>query len=359
MTTLRGLIFVCSGAGLAATMAASGCSSSSSPATPGTDGGGPEASVVVTVDAGADGPMGASIVTLQWAVGEVAHLPSGPGDGGVAEAGVSEAGVVPEAGAAEAGLGDAGVDAGEADAAAPDAGEIDDAGAGEKVDGASLANLPPLAGVQVCVYQNSSFPCVTTQADGTFTLPGLPVRTQLTLALTKSGYLSYLLPIATASTDTDERNNPVIMSPSGQTPAVPVAVDGQNKGSISAFAVNIGGTNQNVFAMVPGVTQVTLSPASGNGPYFVNDMTNEYDYSATSFVGTQAVYFNVDPGTYTLTYANSTNDCEPVSFPFAGFGWPLTTPAHSIKIVVAAGYVTGIVGFLCTPNAVIVSVDGG
>ena len=200
---------------------------------------------------------------------------------------------------------------------------------------------------------------MTTQADGTFSLPGLPVRTELALTLVKSGYLSYLLPIDTASTDMDERNNPVYMSPSGQTPAVPIAVDGQNKGSISAFAVNIGGANQNVFAMVPGATQVTLSPMSGNGPYFVDGMTNEYDFSATSFVGSLALYYNVDPGTYTLTYANSTSDCEPVLTPFAPFGWPLMTPAHSIKIIVAAGYVTGIVGVLCTPDPVIVSVDGG
>ena len=121
MTTLRGMIFVCFAAGLGATMAASGCSSSSNPATPGTDAG-PETGVV-TADAGGDGPMGASIVTLQWAVGVVTQLPTAPSDGGVAEAGVSEAGVpeagvVAEAGVLEAGLGEAGADAGEVDAAA-------------------------------------------------------------------------------------------------------------------------------------------------------------------------------------------------------------------------------------------------
>ena len=41
------------------------------------------------------------------------------------------------------------------------------------------------------------------------------------------------------------------------------------------------------------------------------------------------------------------------------FGWPVTTPAHSVKMVVAVGYVTGIVGALCTKNAAIVGVDGG
>jgi hypothetical protein len=41
------------------------------------------------------------------------------------------------------------------------------------------------------------------------------------------------------------------------------------------------------------------------------------------------------------------------------FGFPLTSPPHSLKIVVAAGYVTGIVGAPCTAHLVIVALDGG
>ena len=69
--------------------------------------------------------------------------------------------------------------------------------------------------------------------------------------------------------------------------------------------------------------------------------------------------FSAGGPTYTLTYTNSAFDCEPISFPFGDFGIPVTTPAHSLKIVVGANYVTGIVGVLCTQSAGIVAIDGG
>jgi len=309
-------------------------------------------------------------VTLQWAVGlvqrgtfqvvtdggtseggagDAGDAGSGLIDGGNGEAGVAEGGVA-EAGVAEAGVAEAGL----AEASVAEAGETD---ASEKVDGASLANLPPLPGVTVCIYQDPTTPCVTTQADGTFTMPGLPPRTDLVLSLVKSGYNSYLAPIETASTDMDGRNNPLIMSPPGTAPNIGVAVDLQTKGIIDAFAVSTSGANMNVFAGTD-ATQITLTPASGNGPFFVND-NNQIDLSVTSFVGSTAFYYNVAPGTYTLTYANTGYDCEPILFPFGQFGFPVATPAHSLKVVVGAGYVTGIVGALCTVNPVVVAVDGG
>jgi hypothetical protein len=342
MTRLRGATFVCAAAGLGVAVAAAACSSSSNPTAPSADGG-PEASVVAARDGAS--PDGATTVTLQWAVGDVKNgdFTVVSGDGGPTEAGASDAG-------------DAGpTDGGAIDDAAAEAG-VDDASG--KVDGASLANLPPLPGVTVCVYQNSAIPCVTTQADGTFSLPGLPVRTDLVISLTKTGYNSYLLPIETASTDMDGRSNPVFMTPpSAAPPAIGVPVDFTTKGIITAFAVAVGGANMNVFSGIGG-TQVALAPANANGPYYV-DSDNQIELAATSFVDTTALFYNVDPGTYTLTYASSGYDCEPISFPFGQFGFPVTTPLHSLKIVVAAGYVTGIVGALCTVNPVIVAVDGG
>ncbi len=355
MTRLDGVIFVCVTAGLAGVAAAAGCSSSSNSASPATDAG-PKMTVTPPApDSGTSSEGGgATSVTLQWAVGEVKGSPYVPGPDGGSEGGVDDAGATGEGGAGEGGAPDGG--SGEAGAEGDDGG-ASDASFSQKVDGASLANLPPLPGVTVCVYQNSAIPCVTTQADGTFTLPGLPVRADIVLSLQKTGYQSYLLPIETASTDMDGRNNPVFMSPTGAQPNLPFTVDLQTKGLIDAFAVSVGGAAMNVFTGTKD-TLVTLTPASGKGPYFVND-DNQIDLSATSFVGSTALYYNVDPGTYTLTYSNPSYDCEPISFPFGQFGFPITSPAHSLKIVVAAGYVTGIVGALCTANPVIVAVDGG
>jgi hypothetical protein len=354
MTRLYGVISVCAAAVLGTAMVGAGCSSSSSPAAPVLDAG-TEASVTATPD-GASPDGAPTTITVQWMVVDAY---SGGDDGGATEAGALDAG---DAGTIDAGAdagADADVDAG--DGATPsaadggaDAATVVDA---SDTDGMSLTNLPPLPGVQVCVYQNDAIPCVTTQADGTFTLPGLPVRSDLVLTLKKDGYESYLLPIETASTDTDERSNPVFMTrPSPQPPAIGVPVDFTNKGVIDAFAVIISGADMNVFTPTMG-TSVTISPTTANGPYYLGDNGPVLD--AGTFQGSTALFYNVDPGTYTLTYANPDFDCEPISFPFGGFGFPVTTPPHSVKVVVAAGYVTGIVGVLCTPNPKVVAVDGG
>jgi hypothetical protein len=349
MTRLYGVIFVCAAAVLGTAMAGAGCSSSSSPAAPASDGG-PEATVTVTPD-GASPDGAPATITLQWMVVDG----YGGDDGGAPEASAVDAG---DAGTIDAGV-DADVDAG--DGAIPDGsdGEADAATVADasEMDGMSLTNLPPLPGVAVCVYQNSAIPCVMTQADGTFTMPGLPIRSDIVLTLKKDGYESYLLPIETASTDTDERSNPVFMTKrSSQPPAIGIPVDFTNKGVIDAFAVVIGGANMNVFSPTMG-TSVSIAPATANGPYYLGDNGPVLD--AGTFQGSTALFYNVDPGTYTLTYANPNYDCEPISFPFGGFGFPVTTPAHSLKVVVAAGYVTGIVGVLCTVNPMIVAVDGG
>jgi hypothetical protein len=363
MTRLRGAIFVCVASGLGASIAGTGCSSSSNGAAPGVDAA-TDSNVDVTPD-GAAPDGAATTVTLQWAVtallGGNPYVDGGPTeagiDGGVTDGGASEGGIdggAGEGGASDASAGDASAgDAAISDGSAGVAEGGDDAG--DAGDGAA-ATEPPLPGVTVCVYQNSAIPCVTTQADGTFTIPGLPVRTGLTLSLNKTGYSPHLVPIETASTDMDVRSSPISLSLTGPAPDLGVPVDFTAKGIVAAFAVSPTAT---AFSTTPG-TQIAISPGGGSiGPYYVDDM-NQISLSATSLgTGGFALFYNIAPGTYTLTYTNSGYDCEPISFPFGQYGIPLTTPAHSLQIVVAAGYVTGIVGTLCTANAPIVTVDGG
>src|SRR6202012_5835498 len=96
-------------------------------------------------------------------------------------------------------------------------------------------------------------------------------------------------------------------------PAVGVAIDQQNKGTINAFAVQLSGASG--LASVPGTT-VALSPSTAIGPYYVDD-DGAIELTSTSFTGQTALFYNVDPGPYTLTYTNRASfDCEPISFPF-------------------------------------------
>jgi hypothetical protein len=366
MTRLNGLIFVCVATGLGAGVASAGCSSSSSNPVAPADDGGAEASVVPDAASPDSAPTTA---TLQWKVvsGAPPATDGGPvdsdaGDGAVSDGAIVDAGstgdasdgAVSEAGATEAGAGDAALDAGDS-AALDAASNADDAG--DATDVVNLGGLPPLSGVQVCIYQNSSFPCVSTLADGTFTMPGLPIRSDVVLSFTKSGYQSYLLPIETASTDMDGRSSPIVMD---LTPVyVPPGVTyDATKGSVVAFAVTEGGPDGGSFVGVHDTT-IALGPMSGSGPFFLDESGQLAPTTTTTFVGNTALYYNVAPGSYTLTYSNPTYDCEPISFPFGQFGIPVTTPAHSLKITVGAGYVTGIVGVLCTVIPNIVAVDGG
>jgi hypothetical protein len=218
-------------------------------------------------------------------------------------------------------------------------------------------------GAQVCAYlfagldpttapsPASALACVTSAADGTFTLPSVPIRTNLAITVNKPGYIPVVRSVGTASTPMDETTQPIQMFPtSSETDPVPsVMVDWQNKGQIYMFALN-----------GPGGT-VAMSPMSGDGPLY--SASGQYSASATAFTsaGPYATlgYFNVAPGTYTLTVAASTVDCEPVLAPVAAFfGFP-TGAAHALQVLVLPGYVSGYVGVLCTAVPVIVPVDGG
>jgi hypothetical protein len=101
-----------------------------------------------------------------------------------------------------------------------------------------------------------------------------------------------------------------------------------------------------------------MTPMSGNGPLY-QDSSGHYRTSATAFLGNTGAYFNVDPGIYTLTFADSMVNCQPILSPASLRGYPLMTPDHSLQAVVLPGYISGVVGVLCTDLPPIVTVDGG
>jgi hypothetical protein len=326
----------------AALVAAVGCNSSSSPAALQPDAAPAEASVEAATGApdGGDAGGDAAGISLTWATvlsatGSTATDGGDAGDGGAATDGGSE-----------------------------------NAAAGNNGDGGP----PGVPGVQVCLYPmdaaipspsaSTSNDCVMSAADGTFFFPSVPVRTNLAVTLTKTGFLPVLLSIQTASAAMDARTNPVDMFPSnGQQDPIPgITIDWQNKGQIFLFVIGPapdGGLN---FAGDPGVI-VSMSPTSGNGPYY-QDTNANFVPSATAFIENLAAYFNVAGGTYTLTFDDSATktDCEPIAgalAPAALWGFPVPTPPHTLQVLVAPGYVSGLVGALCTPVSVLVSTDGG
>jgi len=339
-------------------LAAEGCSSSSSPAAPQNDASSPETSGTATSPDSGPPSVDGGAISLTWGTAFVDRL----------------GGILPEGGP-DAAPSDAGASNGGADTD----GEVDGAATTSTYMGAYNGNdggPPAVPGTQICAYpyarvtggtlppQSSALTCVTTAADGTFVIPNVPIRTNLVLTAIKAGLMPIVLSIQTASSPMDERANPIFMySTAIQTQPVPgITVDWQNTGQIIVFAVALDGDGGTSGGSVSMNADDDASPPSGNGPIYEN---TQFDYvpSATTFLpngfASTAYYFNVAAGLHTLTLSDQAQDCEPGLMPFAAWGFPLVTPLHSIQVLVLDGYLSGAVGFLCSPNPVIVGVDGG
>jgi hypothetical protein len=324
------------------------------------------------------------IVTASPAAAYVGYDGGGVGAGG-AEGTGSDGGLV-DAGSDAAPVGDAASDGSPGDAmssaeADAEAGAVDDGGTGAADTGAVAASdggadagassgsadaggptgspdaggnaTQPVAGLRVCVYQDPTIPCVMSDATGKFTLAGLPMMSDVVVSMTKTGYLPVLLPIETGSTDMDGSPAgpfPMTASATSSASSVPTTVDLIAKGMLVFFAIMPD--NGSLSSVVGAIgTKVSLSPMDGSGPFFQTNHS-AIDPSATSVVDQNGFYFNLDPGTYQLTFADPHFDCAPLSTPF-GFGFP--SPPSAVKFPIAAGYETAPVGVLCTPQSVIVN----
>ncbi|MGH7272651.1 MAG: hypothetical protein ACREJ3_19650 [Polyangiaceae bacterium] len=354
--------------GIVASGLVAGCSSSSNGAAPSTDSGSPASDAAT--DATAPDAMSASpdggALSLTW--GTVLVPANAPQQ--------ADAGTDASADAGGSSDADAVADAG----GSSDAGAVADATTYTGSYNGNDGGPPAVPGVQICVFpysaiealggalpaQNTALSCVNSGVDGTFVIPSVPARTSLVLTLNKTGFIPIALSIQTASSPMDVRQYPVYMfeTSSESSTSSGLMVDWQNKGQIIAFAAGAGG-DAGAAARVFMNTQGDGAAPSGAGPIYQNsncvlDPSATGFFPATGALGISfAQYFNVSAGTYTLTMMDSANDCESDLMPLAAWGFPVVNPAHSIQVAVFKGYTSGFVGFICTPQSVLVSVDGG
>jgi hypothetical protein len=214
-------------------------------------------------------------------------------------------------------------------------------------------NLPGVGGVEVCIDQHPEIPCATSAPSGLFTLRGMPAQQDLVLTCVKDGYVSSLRAIETAATDMDNSGAPIVTGKSGSpNPDLGIKYD-DTKGALSFFTLLSEDDGGLVLPL--GVT-VTLSPSSGDGPFYTN-AENLFERSATGTVGGLGFFFNLAPGNYELTFDDPHADCAPISFPFGAYGFPV--PPTSVKFPIRAGFVTDQVGVLCTPKSKLSGPDAG
>jgi hypothetical protein len=215
---------------------------------------------------------------------------------------------------------------------------------------------PGVEGVKVCVDAHPAIACVMTDAGGNFTLPGLPGDTELVLLFEKDGYLPVLKPIETSNIDMEGRGSiamlKVMDSPRSmfQFQTDPgFDIDTKSKGSISFFVV--GPEADSAIGVGPLLGgRAALSPAAGDGPIYRRaDGALDLGLEATDQNGGN-FFFNVPPGDYEVRFTAPPGfDCASISFPFAGWGYPIAgEPA--VHVPVRQGHITGDIGVLCTPG---------
>jgi hypothetical protein len=194
-----------------------------------------------------------------------------------------------------------------------------------------VTQYPPLEGVEVCAYGNSAIPCVTTDASGKYTLPG--VATGATLSFKKTGYQSTLYGTFFPSGVT------ILMSTTAtydswttQAGGTPDATKGTilfGGGSFNALPGSVYSEpfNTNTWHYVGGYS-LTISPAATVGPVYTSASWAP-DPALTSATSAGWGFFQAAPGKYTITASDPTLDCT------------------GTTVTVVAGFATTYVGIQC------------
>ena len=259
-------------------------------------------------------------------------------------------------GGSTGGTGGAGTDAG--DAGPPSL-------SGTTVDGVrgQLTGEPVLSGVEACVVdatgtKNTSIPCSTTNPAGEWSFPNLAPNQDMVVLFSKAGYNRTIIAVdlGTASItgrvvrmgrlQNDGGSDGGAVENFGWDPAV--TLDTATKGTLNAAAVQAS-ASPDAGSYVPGLdwttgVSFTISPAGGNGPYYVNP-NETWASSATSTVnGWGAWFLNLTPGTYTVTATHPTLRCNASG---GAFGWSQTDGTSKAPVI--AGIHTQTIAFFCAP----------
>jgi hypothetical protein len=186
--------------------------------------------------------------------------------------------------------------------------------------------------VLVCVHEDPSVECVTTDSGGLYTLKGVPGDAEVLIKYTKSGYFPALVTVQTVPGEMDVGKFPAPTNneASAFASAVGVTID-FSKGNILTLALN---SSTAAMTGEAGVS-VSLSPISGLGPFYANDSYfPDKNLKWTSSAGA-GLFANVEPGDAEVEMKPFVKTCNRYST-----SWPGSTPT-SAKVRVVAGYVTG------------------
>lgn len=187
----------------------------------------------------------------------------------------------------------------------------------------------PIEGVEVCVDEAQPAHCATTDGTGEAVLM-VPENTEIAVRAVKTGLVDSLLPIDTGTTDF--------------TFDLVKSTDAQLAGVAQAFGVTLDPTKGTVVLLhaggAPTGVAASIAPSSGDGPHYLSG-TLMPDPQATELPqGGAALFFNVDPGTVTTSFAPALAGCM-----FSPLAWG--TEAASTTTPVEAGVLSGPPNIVC------------
>lgn len=189
-----------------------------------------------------------------------------------------------------------------------------------------FASASPLPGATVCVHAETDGPCATSDGDGRWTLT-LPAGTNgLVLSVEAAEHVPMRIMYGLA----DPAHSQGFFVTSRAAMAALLA-----QGNLTWEEGTTGIVQFSLSDGTAGVA-VSLSPAAGQGPFYVDRTSGIQDTTATTASTTGGGFVGVPPGSYETVFTGSTA-CHPA------FGWD-GTAAGSVVTTVEAGAITAVFG---------------
>jgi hypothetical protein len=216
----------------------------------------------------------------------------------------------------------------------PQAGTVSVRGVTRASDGA------PVGGVKVCQgtvwwATTPSDVCVTSDASGSFLLPGVSAEQSTTIWFQKSEFLPVLRAIQTQTSDITLPAHEDMLFPT-QLPGMLMGVKMDSTKGHIAFSVGAAGQMP-----APAMSVIaTAEDGSLFAPVYLDAKGSPLSGASSGSLGG---FVNLRPGLYVLRFAASVS-CSPDGLS----GYPVSTPSPGVLVPVVAGTVTAPVTVTCT-----------
>jgi hypothetical protein len=199
----------------------------------------------------------------------------------------------------------------------------------------------PVAGAEVCLWQDDSVPCVTTDSEGKYTLSGVPANREVTLSIVKEGYYSMLRPRRTGTDDVTGMGNSLgsdgLVSLFAQIAGTTYPNPSQGVVSVAFYhSVEVDGGPVDV-PYAGGA--MTLSSGTGKGPSYVDEDQIPSTTLTETTSGGWGFFYEVEPGEIAISVTAGARSCTP------RVAW-VGAEANMFRAPVAGGFQTGI-GIQC------------